>query len=54
MYLALAYTLLDDPQARVPEAFCLRCGCELYSPTLTCLNCERRKDDDAERVEPKL
>lgn len=54
MYIAFEYTLLEDPQAKVPKEFCIRCGCELYSPTLTCLNCERRKADDTERTEQEL
>ena len=36
-------TLFLDPQAAVPACFCPRCGGECYSPTFTCIRCERRE-----------
>lgn len=42
MYIEFPYTLFFDPQAAVPEEFCIACGCECYAPGLTCLHCERR------------
>ena len=35
--------LFPDPQTARPAAFCAHCGGELYSPSLMCLRCRRRK-----------
>ena len=46
MYVEFPYTLFRDPQAEVPEDFCIVCGCECYVPGLYCPVCERRMSYD--------
>ena len=34
--------LFQDPQAQKPDAFCQRCGGEVYAPGCVCSRCEDR------------
>ena len=54
MYIEFSYSLFEDLQGAVPEAFCLECGCECYAPGLVCIRCERRGDGAHDGAEPKL